>query len=539
MPKAPPPIRIGLDLGEHGLRALVLRPDGELRSAQLVRQPGESLGGLCSEALGQLGPLGRRSSHSGGVVGRAAPLELVLASRRPWLALHRGVRVALLVTAGFEDLPQLIDRAAEASGLRPSPLLAQPLAVLCPPERCLGVAERLGADGAIVEPLTAAGLSALVAAVAALDVAAVAVVLLHSYQNDAHERTVAAALAPLGLPVSLSSVIARFPDERLRTTATILDAAFAATVGQDSAAAVGASGGRLLRIEATGCAVPATYSLPLRSGLSSVSAGLVGARHLLSSSGLSRFVAIAVDPELSVVALCDPLLRAAASPRLSALGEPAVELALLPGHSPQEHPDSAAVAQLAAAVRAITIDRGHDPADYPLVCYGSGAPTIVTELAAQLAIAPESLTLLPAPAWVAAFGALCAPLVCEQSELLLVEASSAQQTGQVAATLHALSSRLRSELRREGLVASDYLPGQQWRAELRYRGQRQTLSLAGQGDGGPAVSGASDLVVRFCAEHQRRYGFALAECPVELFSLQSRAVIPVAMPAAAALSAMD
>jgi N-methylhydantoinase A/oxoprolinase/acetone carboxylase beta subunit len=114
---------------------------------------------------------------------------------------------------------------------------------------------------------------------------------------------------------------------------------------------------------------------------------------------------------------------------------------------------------------------------------------------------------------------------------LSVEASSAQQTGQIVTTLQALVSRLRDDLTREGYLPCEYPPTLEWLAEMRYHGQQgPALILPGIGDGGPAVGGETDLVVRFCVEHQRRYGFLLAECPVEIVALRVRFTLPVATP---------
>jgi N-methylhydantoinase A len=69
--------------------------------------------------------------------------------------------------------------------------------------------ERIGASGQVLRPLERAGVEALAEVIARGGYESVAVGLLHSYANDAHERLVRAVLAERlpGVPVSLSSEV--------------------------------------------------------------------------------------------------------------------------------------------------------------------------------------------------------------------------------------------------------------------------------------------------------------------------------------------
>ena len=138
----------------------------------------------------------------------------------------QGGPTALLVTEGFTDLLRL-GRQARPRLYALDPELPPPLV---PKELCVPVPERLGPDGAALTPLTDEALAALREQVAALGVASVAVVLLHSYASDRHERAVAEALRPLGLPVSLSSQVLPAPREYERACATVADAYVAPVV---------------------------------------------------------------------------------------------------------------------------------------------------------------------------------------------------------------------------------------------------------------------------------------------------------------------
>lgn len=102
---------------------------------------------------------------------------------------RRGAGIAFVVTAGFEDLLWL--RRQERAALydlaldHPPPLVER--------EAVVGVEERIGARG-VVTPLAPAEVERVVRAVAALRPAAVAVCLLFSFADAAHERRLAAAL---------------------------------------------------------------------------------------------------------------------------------------------------------------------------------------------------------------------------------------------------------------------------------------------------------------------------------------------------------
>ncbi len=102
----------------------------------------------------------------------------------------KGARTAFVTNRGFGDLLTIGRQArAELYELRPVP---SPPPV--PVELCLETGGRLGARGELVDPLSEADLEALVARVTPLAPAAVAVTLLFSFLDPAHERRLAARL---------------------------------------------------------------------------------------------------------------------------------------------------------------------------------------------------------------------------------------------------------------------------------------------------------------------------------------------------------
>jgi N-methylhydantoinase A len=129
---------------------------------------------------------------------------------------------ALVTTAGFEDVLE-IGRHSRRDIYSVKPRPAPPLIAR---NRRLGIAERIGSNGAVEHPLTDASLDALVARIASLNVATVAVSLLNAYVNPAHEQTIATRLARdlPNMPVTLSSSVGPEIREYERTNTTALNA---------------------------------------------------------------------------------------------------------------------------------------------------------------------------------------------------------------------------------------------------------------------------------------------------------------------------
>ncbi len=131
---------------------------------------------------------------------------------------NKGAKIALVSTKGFRDVLEL-RRSARADLYD---LFQDPPAVLVPRHRRLEIAERIAADGSVVIPLAEDELPDLIATLKALEVEAVAVSFLFSFQNPAHETTVGEAIraAMPGVPVFLSSEVLPEIREFERTSTT-------------------------------------------------------------------------------------------------------------------------------------------------------------------------------------------------------------------------------------------------------------------------------------------------------------------------------
>ncbi|HEX6835988.1 MAG TPA: hydantoinase/oxoprolinase family protein, partial [Polyangia bacterium] len=167
--------------------------------------------------------------------------------------------------------------------------------------------ERLAADGSVVRAPTAEALRALAARVEAAvreaGVRAVAVCLLHAYANDAHERAVAAALAPLGLPVSLSSSVLPLPREYERTSTTVVDAYVCPVVAPYLAHLAGVGRVRVLGSNGGAMSAADAAAAPARTVLSGPAAGVVGALAVARACGIADAITFDMGGTSTDVAL--------------------------------------------------------------------------------------------------------------------------------------------------------------------------------------------------------------------------------------------
>jgi len=162
---------------------------------------------------------------------------------------RKGARTALLTTRGFGDLlmigrqnrPELYSLQQQ----RPPALVGDALR--------LEIGERLNAAGDVLTPLDEAALPKLATQLQREGAESLAIALLFSYANPAHEERIAARLRELlpGLPLSISSEILPEYREYERTATTVINAYVQPLVSRyltrlESALAGGA--GRTLRI---------------------------------------------------------------------------------------------------------------------------------------------------------------------------------------------------------------------------------------------------------------------------------------------------
>jgi len=208
---------------------------------------------------------------------------------------RKGGRVIFATTAGFEDVPVIgrIDKEDpyDLHRGKPRPLVAR--------RDCVGVVERLAADGSVVTPLTDEELERVATDVASLlegergDVA-IAISLLFAFADPTHERRLGAFLEQRfpDIPLSESHRAAPVWREYERGSSTIVDAYLAPVVRRltdeldagltergfsGPVSIMKSNGGRMLAAAAGRQAV--------QTVLSGLSGGIVAGRHFALAAG--------------------------------------------------------------------------------------------------------------------------------------------------------------------------------------------------------------------------------------------------------------
>ena len=134
---------------------------------------------------------------------------------------HKGARTALVTTEGFRDTLEI------GRGNRPESfnLFYHRMPALVPRDLRFEIGERMSARGDVLRELDTAALPALVETLKAAKVEAVAICLLHSWRNPAHEQVIAAYLREhLDCFVSASHEISREFREFERTSTVVQNA---------------------------------------------------------------------------------------------------------------------------------------------------------------------------------------------------------------------------------------------------------------------------------------------------------------------------
>jgi N-methylhydantoinase A len=531
----------------------------------------------------------------------------------------KGARAALITTRGFRDVLEL-RRSARASLYD---LFQDAPAVLVPRHHRLEITERVDAQGAVVVPLSEEDIDDAIDFIKRHDIEAVAVCLLYSFLNDAHERAIGARLRA-ALPdrsVFLSSEVLPEIREFERTSTT----AVCAYVGPVLASYLG-------RLEAsiTGMGLPAPYIMGSGGGLFTVEEGLrmpamavesgpaagviaaalagkqlglanlisfdmggttakvslieggeikttseyeVGggahARRWLSGTGHPIRVPVIDLAEVSAgggsIAWIDPAgaLRvgprsAGAEPGPACYGqggeEPTVTdadlvlghlnpVALLGGGLPVHldrsrsaietriarplglDPIRAAAAitdvvhaNMAAALRIVSVERGYDPREFTLVAFGGGGPVHAARLAEELEI--RQVVVPPIPGGFSALGLVASDIRRDYARTLYTLLRDASPAA-VGAACEAMEAAARDTLARAGVPPARQEIARS--ADLRYRRQAYELTVP-MAPGPVTAATLAQLAADFHDKHRLTYGHASADEAVQLVHLRVSAI---------------
>ena len=185
---------------------------------------------------------------------------------------------------------------------------------------------------------------------------------------------------------------------------------------------------------------------------------------------------------------------------------------------------SVVTANMARAIRVISVQRGHDPRDYTLVAFGGAGPLHAARLAKELEI---GRILVPRhPGILCAMGLLLTDLRADFATTRLQTLSTAALED-IADAFRVLAGQADAWFAEEGIEAPARRVTRT--VDMRYAGQNYELAIAlPDGAIGPAALEA--LAEGFATAHQRMYGFVAEDDPVQLvtFRVEAAGVVPKA-----------
>ena len=554
-------MRIGIDSGGTFTDFVVLDGAGKLESFKLRSNPA-SPAGVVLEGLRRIAAQRAEVVH-GSTVATNALLE------------RKGAKTAFVTTRGFEDLIA-IGRQNRPELYNLTPALA---VALVPRNLCFGVDERVLFDGTIERALRPADIEEVRRKIEASGAESVAICLLHSYQNDAHERMLLKGLAGF---VSASCDVSPEFREFERASTTVINAYVAPMMDRylgelerDSPHKVSimqSNGGLLTASEARKQAV--------RTILSGPAGGIVGAVEIARLCGFPKALTFDMGGTSTDVALAAREARLTTESRIDdfpvrvpmldihTVGAGGGSIARIDaGGSLRVGPESAgavpgpacygvgeqatvtdahvvlgriaadqlvggqmpidaaaaerAVARVAAglgldtvgaaaailrvansnmerAIRAVSVERGEDPRDFPLVAFGGSGGLHACEIAEELGI-----TTVIVPRLAGALSAL---------GMLLADRTRDYSVGALGVSDY--EKRFR-KLEKQAVRDVRGATLQRF-ADVRYTGQSYELTIPWNGN--------------FHTEHQRVYGYSDPKRATQLVTLRVRATVRVEKP---------
>ncbi|HEV2489879.1 MAG TPA: hydantoinase/oxoprolinase family protein [Candidatus Acidoferrales bacterium] len=371
-----PSIRIAIDAGGTFTDCVFVR-EGQLRILKVLSTPENPARGI-ADAIRKI--VGETEA------GEITALEVTCGTTVGTNALlqRHGGRIALVTTAGFEDVIE-IGRQARP---RLYDFFVQRQETLVPRERRFGIHERVSAEGRTILRPSHSELARIVRLARRSAADAVAVCLLFSYANPAHERTIARRLRLSGFQVSASQEI--FPEfrEYERTAATIVNAYLlpvmsgyldeiarlaSPTTRAPSRSKFRSSPVRVMQSSGGIISAAVAAREPVRTILSGPAGGVLGAQYVAELAGFHPIITFDMGGTSTDVALVDGPLRTTNESEVAGLP---VAVPMLDIHTVGAGGGSIARFDRGGALRVGPESAGADPGP---ICYGRGMKPTVTD----------------------------------------------------------------------------------------------------------------------------------------------------------------
>jgi len=361
------PLRIAIDTGGT-FTDCVWTDRGRIRMLKVFSTPDDPSRAI-AEALEKIGRPDSLILLHGTTVGTNTLLQ------------RKGARVALVTTAGFEDVIEIGRQA------RPKlyDFFFDRIGPLVPADLRFGVDERTSCDGEVLRAPSPTELRDLKAKVFEKKPEAIAISLLFSFANPKNEILVTAALQDLGVPLSVSHQI--LPEFReYERTSTVVVNAYLQPVMQRYLESLEAraqawsglnrgTGTRIFVMQSSGgiTAVSSAAREPVRTVLSGPAGGVVGAAAMARRSGCERIISFDMGGTSTDVALVDHEIHGGNQTEIAGLP---VGVPMLDIHTVGAGGGSIARFDAAGALRVGPESAGADPGP---ICYGRGFQPTVTD----------------------------------------------------------------------------------------------------------------------------------------------------------------
>jgi N-methylhydantoinase A/oxoprolinase/acetone carboxylase beta subunit len=285
---------------------------------------------------------------------------------------RKGARVALIATAGFEDVLRIGRQTRDQL----YNLMVEERRPLVEAGFTFGVAERMTADGTVLVPLDCAAVDDLGRRLRDAGATAVAVCFLHAYRNDAHEEAALEILERYGLAVSASHRVLREYREFERWSTTVVNAYVTPLMARYLSVLEQKLGTRRLSVmQSNGGSIAAATAraAAVRTILSGPAAGVVGARAVAERAGYERIITFDMGGTSTDVSLVDGAIGMTTE---SFVGGYPVRLPIIDIHTVGAGGGSIAYVDSGGALRVGPRSAGADPGP---VCYGRGTEPTVSD----------------------------------------------------------------------------------------------------------------------------------------------------------------
>jgi N-methylhydantoinase A len=175
-------------------------------------------------------------------------------------------------------------------------------------------------------------------------------------------------------------------------------------------------------------------------------------------------------------------------------------------------------ANMAAALRIVSVERGYDPREFALVAFGGGGPVHAARLAEELEI--RQVLVPPIPGGFSALGLVASDIRRDYARTFYTLLKDADRAA-VGAACEAMEAAAQETLQRAGVPAARREISRS--ADLRYR--RQAYELTVPMAPGPVTSETlARLAADFHDKHRLTYGHANPDEPVQMVHLRVAAV---------------